>query len=131
MAKSLGSYPLSTEIPRTASDMLMTADFYNGRSRFDHRQTDLRRDLFMDPFSGFFNTQRHLSPEEVGGAKLPEEKVRIGDGGVRSSPAVTDGAWLCPGAAWSYFECSRSSTQAILPPPAPISTVSITGSIIG
>src|SRR3954454_13135528 len=78
------------------------------------------------PFSGI-SVEPHSAAREPIMAQSPNRQIRIGDRGMLAATAVTGG----PGLGSCTMRANVESTLAIDPPPAPISTISITGMRIG
>ena len=80
---------------------------------------------------GAVDVECELAAEEVVGAEAAEHEVRVGDGRLGAAAAVAGRPGLGARAQRADAQRPPESTQAIEPPPAPISARSMTGVRIG
>ena len=78
------------------------------------------------------SVEPHLAAEEIVGIEAAQRDVGVGDGGLGAAAAIAD---RVPDrrrrSAGPTLSAPTSSIQAMLPPPAPTSTTSMTGTITG
>ena len=118
--------------PPQRADHGVVGDLHDAEGHLDHVQAERVGAPLLDGMPGRRLVKPHLAAEEVIRIEPAEDEVRVGDGGARSLLSRSRrGAGSAPALCGPTRSTPPESTQAMEPPPAPISTRSMTGVRMG
>ena len=106
---------------------VLVDDFADAVGGMDRREAERLADVALERASAASTSSANLPPAKRARIDPAEHEIGVGDGRRRAAAAVARGPGSAPALSGPTLRRSSWSTRAIEPPPAPISTISITG----
>ena len=125
------SLPRSTAWMRAADAMFSLTELVDAPGGAHQVQAERPADARLDRRAPPRAVEPHRAAEEEVRIEVAEHQVGVGHGRLGAALAVAGRPGLGAGAVRPDLERPRPSIRAMLPPPAPISIISITGTLTG